>query len=184
MDRSLMYASALLQFHFNYGDFFLWLGGKYTDRSRNWDDTFDTLLWTARKRQPPLHFPPADYPRGKRIFTEGVPLKGHFVSPSTDLPARDRYKNHPAVQENYSAVEQKFAKEEEKSFHIHLPRFLLHFIVGLMLNPLQWAWQTGKGRIFVDCTNGTDGPIPTGLIILTYRNCWKTTPMNARRCST
>jgi hypothetical protein len=155
--RSLLYASALLRFHFNYGDFVRWLGGEYTNQRRNWDETFETL-WTARQRQPPLHFPPADYPRGKRMFTEGVPLRGHFVSPSADLPARNRYNNHPAVQENYEAVDQKFAKEEEKSFHIHLPRFLLHFIPGLMLNPLQWAWQKGKGRICVDCTNGPDGP--------------------------
>jgi hypothetical protein len=70
------------------------------------------------------------------MFTQGVPLAGHFVSPSASLAPRDRYNNHPAVQENFDAVEQKFAKEEEKSFHIHLPRFLVYFIAGLMLNPL------------------------------------------------
>ena len=156
-----MYASALLRFHFNYGDLVRWLGGEYTNRSRDWDETFDALL-TARQRQPPLNFPPADYPRGKRMFSEGVPLLGHFVSPSAELPAGDRYNNHPAVKENYAAVEQKFAKEEEKSFHIHLPRFMLYFIVGIMLNPLQWAWQKGKGRICVDCTNGPDGPDTDG----------------------
>jgi hypothetical protein len=148
----------LLRFHFNYGDFVRWLGGEYTNRSQNWDETFATL-WTARQRQPPLHFPPADYyPRGKRMFTEGVPLRGNFVSLSAELSAGDQNNIHLAVQDNYEAVEQKFAKEEEKSFHIHLPRFLLHFIAGLMLNPLQWAWQKGKGLICVDCTNGPDGP--------------------------
>jgi hypothetical protein len=161
MDRLLLYASALLRFHFNHCDFVRRLGGEYTNRSPNWDETFATL-WTARQRQPPLHFPPADYPRGKRMFTEGIPLRGHFVSPSADLSARDRYNNHPAVQDNYEEVEQKFAKEEDKSFHIHLPRFLLYFIAGLMLNPLQWAWQKGKGRICVDCTNGPDGPDTDG----------------------
>jgi hypothetical protein len=35
-------------------------------------------------------------------------------------------------------VEEKFAKEEEKSFHVHMPRFLVYFIVGILLNPLQW----------------------------------------------
>jgi hypothetical protein len=161
MDRAILYAAALLRFHFNYGDFVRWLGGEYTNRHRDWDNTFDKLL-EARKRNPPNDFPPADYPAGKRVFTEGVPLKGHFVSPSAELPARNRYDNHPAVQENYEAVEKKFAKEEEKSFHIHLPRFLTYFIVGLMLNLLQWAWQKGKGRICVDCTNGPDGPDTPG----------------------
>ena len=161
MDRAVLYAAALLRFHFNYGDFVRWLGGEYTNRHRDWDDTFDTLL-EARQRHPPQKFPPADYPNGKRVFTEGVPLKGHFISPSAELPSRNRYDNHPAVQENYEAVEKKFAKEEEKSFHIHLPRFLTHFIMGLMLNLLQWAWQKGKGRICVDCTNGPDGPDTLG----------------------
>ena len=139
MDRAMLYAAALLRFHFNYGDFVRWLGGEYTNRHRDWDETFTTLT-AARQRHPPINFPPADYTRGKRVFTEGVPLTGHFVSPSAELPARDRYDNHPAVQENFEAVEKKFAKEEEKSFHIHLPRFLTYFIVGLMLNLLQWAW--------------------------------------------
>jgi hypothetical protein len=53
-------------------------------------------------------------------------------------------------------VEAKFAKEEEKSFHIHLPRFLLYFIVGLIINPIQWVVRKGKGRICIDCTNGPD----------------------------
>jgi hypothetical protein len=98
----------------------------------------------------------------KRASTEGVPLKEHFVSPSAKLPLRDRYDNHPAVKDNYDAVHEKFAKEEEKSYHIHFPRFLSYFIVGIMLNPLQWAWQKGKGRICVDCTNGPDGPDTQG----------------------
>ena len=139
MNRALLHASALLRFHFNYGDFLRWLGGEYTNRGRDWDDTFDKLT-DSRKRHPPKGFPPADFPRGKRGCTEGVPLKGHFESPVDDIEARDRYDNHPAVNKNKEAVEKKFAKEEEKSFHIHLPRFLCYFIVGLMINPIQWAW--------------------------------------------
>jgi hypothetical protein len=157
MDRAVCYACALLRFHFNYGDFVRWLGGEYTNRHRDWDDTFDTLT-QSRQRHPPPNFPPADFVRGKRVFTEGVPLKGHFESPVEDIPARNKYDNHPAVNKNKEAVEKKFAKEEEKSFHIHFPRFLCYFLVGLMLNPIQWEWQKGKGRICVDSTNGNNGP--------------------------
>jgi hypothetical protein len=53
-------------------------------------------------------------------------------------------------------VAAKFAAEEEKSFHIILPRFFVAFLVDLFLNPLQWAVRKGKGRICVDCTNGPD----------------------------
>jgi hypothetical protein len=53
-------------------------------------------------------------------------------------------------------VEAKFAAEEEKSFHVVLPKFFVFFILSLFLNPLQWAVRRGKGRICVDCTNGPD----------------------------
>ena len=157
MDRAVRYACALLRFHFHYGDFVRWLGGEYTNRHRNWDETFD-ILTHSRQRHPPKTLPPADFVRGKRVFTEGVLLQGHFESPVEDIPARDKYDNHPAVNKNKAAVETNFAKEESKFFHIHLARFLCYFLVGLMLNPIQWEWQKGKGHICVDSTNGNDGP--------------------------
>jgi hypothetical protein len=159
-DRALLYSCALLRFHFYYGDFVRWLGGEYTNRHRNWETTFRTLHDVCT-RPPPIDLPPADFPRGFCICTEGVPLTGHFDSPSSALDARDKYDNHPAVDGNFSDVEAKFAKEEEKSFHIHLPRFLLFFIFGLIINPIQWAVRKGKGRICIDCTNGPDGPDTT-----------------------
>jgi hypothetical protein len=69
------------------------------------------------------------------------------------------YDNHPAINANHANVEAKFVKEEAKSFHIHLPCFLIYFLPGLILAPLQWAIRKGKGRICVDCTNG---PKPEG----------------------
>jgi hypothetical protein len=136
-------------------------------------------MQASRRRLPPTDFPPADFARGKRGFTEGVPLSGHFVSPSAEIPIRDKHDNHPAVKKNKEAVEAKFAKEEEKSFHIHLPRFLVYFLPGLMLNLLQWALRKGKGRICVDCTNGPDGPDTPG-----SANTWipSPSPDNANEC--
>jgi hypothetical protein len=133
------------------------MGGEYTNRHRDWDETFDTIQ-SLRERNPPVNDPPADLARGKRIFTQGVPLKGDFECPVDEIPIRDKYDNHPAIKKNYAAVEEKFAKEEQKSFHIHFPRFLVYFIVGILLNPLQWEFDKGKGRICVDCTNGANGP--------------------------
>jgi hypothetical protein len=66
------------------------------------------------------------------------------------------HNNHPAVAAQHDDVEAKFVKEEAKSFHFHLPRFLIYFIYGLVLAPLQWAIRKGKDRICVDCTNGKD----------------------------
>jgi hypothetical protein len=156
-DRALLYASALLRFHFYYGDFVRWLGGEYTNRRRNWEQTFNDIR-DLRKRSPPPGYPPSDIVRGKLIFTQGAPLQGHFECPQAEIHPRNIYNNHPAVQQNMTEVEEKFAKEEYTSYHIHLPRFLVYFIVGLLLNPLQWECDKGKGRICVDGTNGPDGP--------------------------
>jgi hypothetical protein len=161
MDRALMYASSLLRFGFYYGDFVRWMGGEYTNRHRDWDLTFDTIQ-RCRVRNPPTDYPPVDLPRGKAIFTQGVPLKGHFKCPQAEIPKRDRYNNHPAIDLNFAAVDEKFAKEEEKSFHVHIPRFLVYFLPGLLINPLQWEWDKGKGRICVDGTGGPDGPDTQG----------------------
>jgi hypothetical protein len=97
---------------------------------------FDTIV-VLRKRSPPPDYPPLDLPQGKAMFTRGVPLEGHFVCPQHAISMQDKYDNHPAVEANFVAVKTEFAKEEEKSFHIHFPRFLIYFIVGLLLNPLQ-----------------------------------------------
>jgi hypothetical protein len=75
------------------------------------------------------------------------PFKGHFTTPASEIPARDFYNNHPAINANHASVESKFVKEEAKSFHVHLPRFLIYFLPGLILAPLQWAIRKGKGRI-------------------------------------
>jgi hypothetical protein len=113
-------------------------------------------------RPPPVDLPPADFQWGFRICTEGVPLKGSFLSPASALLARNAYNNHPAVVQNFDMVEAKFAKEEEKSYHIHLPCCYIYFINGLIINPIQWDICKGKGRICINCTNGPDGANTNG----------------------
>jgi hypothetical protein len=46
------------------------------------------------------------------MFTQGVPLKGHFVCPQGEIASREKYDNHPAVAQNFEEVETKFAKKE------------------------------------------------------------------------
>jgi hypothetical protein len=149
--QARLYGAALLRFNFVYGDFIRWLSGEYTNRKRDWESIFNTIR-NRPARVAPDHLPPPDLDRGFRINTEGVPLVGNYTSPAAQIPVRDEYDNHPAIAANEPAVEAKFAAEEEKTFHIHLPRFLIFFIYGLFLAPLQWAMRKGKGRICVDCT--------------------------------
>jgi hypothetical protein len=132
-----------------------WLSGEYTNRHRDWQSTFQRI--TTRPHRPsPAELPPADPQRVFRLLTQGAPLAGRFISTMPQVLARNRYDNHPAVERHADKVEAKFAKEEAKSFHIHLPRIFIFFIAGLLLSPLQWAVRKGKGRICVDCTNARD----------------------------
>ncbi len=153
--RTRLFGSSLLRFDFIYGDLVRWLAGEYTNRHRNWVDTFHRLQDPPCQGHP-RGLPPPDFPRAQRIATEGVPLVGAFVSHPPELQARVKYDNHPKINENKADVEAKFAAEEAKSFHIILPKFFVFFILGLFLNPLQWAIRKSKGRICVDCTNGPD----------------------------
>jgi hypothetical protein len=90
-------------------------------------------------------YPVPDHPRAFCICTKGVPLEGHFTTPASEIPARDTYHNHPTINANHANLKAKFVKEEAKSFHIHLPRFLIYFLPGLILAPLQWAISKRKG---------------------------------------
>jgi hypothetical protein len=156
--RAYLYACALSRFHFIYGDFIRWMSGEYTNRHQQWTKDFQAMADSAARPLTP-DYPVPDHPRAFRICTEGVPLEGHFKTPASEIPARDTYGNHPAINANHANIEAKFVKEEAKSFYNHLPRFLIYFLPGLILDPLRWAIRKGKGRICVDCTNG---PNPEG----------------------
>ncbi|CAJ1965622.1 unnamed protein product [Cylindrotheca closterium] len=67
---------------------------------------------------------------------------------------QNKYNNHPAVGANLAAVEKKFAKEKWNSYHIHYLQFVYEFLPGLVINPIQWVFDKGKGRICIDCSNG------------------------------
>jgi hypothetical protein len=124
-----------------------------------------------------LDYPVLDCHGAFRICTKGIPLQGDFITPLSQIPCRDAYDNHQAVAKNSTNIEAKFVKEEEKSFHIHLPCFMTCFIPGLVLAPLQqWVIRKGKGCICVDCTNG---PTIAGLA---YTSIPKPNVPNADEC--
>ena len=150
---AFLHSIALLRFDFNHGDMIRWLGGEYTNASRSFDKDWVPILDHLRTK-PPEECPPVHEVAAFRVQTTGVPLKANFVI-SHNVPAiRDEYNNHPAVAANLSKVEQKFAKEEWKRYHIHYQRWLYPFIYGLIISPIQWVFDKGKGRICIDCTNG------------------------------
>ena len=161
--RALMNSCGLLRFDFSHGDFIRFLGGEFTNEHRDFNAEWDVIERNLENADPPSDMPPTKLDMAYRIQTEGVPLRGNFETPSAALPVRNAYDNHPAVHENLDEIEKKFAKEEWRNYHIHYKRFVYDYIPGLVINPIQWAFDKGKGRICIDCSKG---PYPSGSINL------------------
>lgn len=147
--RARRMAAALITFDFNYGDLIRWLGGDYTNQQRDWSELLDAVAAIRSKPVPPGQ-PPIDFDRCVKLCTEGAPLQGTFECAWEDTRERIRYDNHPPLSEVEPAVREKFAKEEAKSFHIHLPKWVAYFVQGLFISPISWLVRKGKGRIVID----------------------------------
>ena len=141
--------AALLSFDFNYGDLIRWLGGEYTDLDRDFAVILDAI---DRVRNFPVRagYPVMDYERAYRIISEGVPLRAIYSCPRRDTLRRLMYNNHPPLTAQEDDVRTKFGKEEARSLHLALPKFVAWFLPGLMISPLSWVVRKGKGRIIVD----------------------------------
>jgi len=155
--RCLSMGAALLRFDFLYGDFVRWLGGEYTNRHRDWNHAFEQVSAVTHIPPDPGE-PVVDYGRAYRICTEGIPLKGHFECATADVDNRVKYDNHPGVYEQAEAILKRLAKEEHKSFHVALPRFMYLFIYGLHVCPMRWAIRHDKGRLCIDPTSRLKSP--------------------------
>lgn len=154
--RARYNSAGLLRFDFLHGDFIRWLGGEYVNSARDFNAEWDVIDSTLHNREVPAEYPPLKLEMAYRIQTEGVPIKAQYTTPMSATILRDEYDNHPAVAANVLKVEEKFAKEEWKAFHIHYLRFVFQFLPGLVINPIQWVFDKGKGRICIDCSNGPD----------------------------
>ncbi|CAJ1939814.1 unnamed protein product [Cylindrotheca closterium] len=152
--RAWLNSAALLRFDFNHGDFVRWLGGEYTNKGRDFNLEWDVIESHLKSKVLPSDLPPTKLDMAYRIQTEGVPLRGQYTTPMEATLLRNEYDNHPAVGANLAAVEKKFAKEEWNSYHIHYLRFVYEFLPGLVINPIQWVFDKGKGQICIDCSNG------------------------------
>ena len=142
----------LLRFDFLHGDLVRWFDGEFTNNHRDYQTEWLKHLSVIDSVVPPRDCPPVNPVAAFRVQTEGVPLKANYVTPSTAPVERDKYDNHPAVDK----IEAKFAKEEWKRYHIHFHHWLYPFIDGLIINPIQWVFDKGKGRICIDGSHGPD----------------------------
>ncbi len=153
--RAITMGAALICFGFEHGDLVRWLGGDYTHQHRVDDGDFSRLEQKIRNTrdtpQTPTE-PTPDFERAFAVLLHGAPLAGTFSCTPGDLLARLLYDNHPPLTDVLPDVRAKFAAEAAKGFHVIYPKCLALFIPGLMLSPLSWVVQKGKGRIIVDCS--------------------------------
>lgn len=149
--RTLHMGAALLSFNFDYGDLVRWLGGEYTNDHRDWNSLQKHVDIAMESEQRP-GYPTLEPDIAMRSFREGVPLRGNIRSLRADMLRRVEYDNHPPLTANLAATREKFGKEEAKSFHIAFPRFVVHFILGIMIAPISWVVRKGKGRLIIDAS--------------------------------
>jgi hypothetical protein len=128
----------------------------------------------ACRHQPHPGYPELEPELAMRAFTEGVPLAGNFLmSERINMARRLWYDNHPPDAAAAAMVRKKFAKEEANSFHVTYSHFTALSIPGLMLNPISWIEQKGKGWLIVDAStrlaqNDTGAP-NDHIVIFTIR---------------
>lgn len=147
--RTWFMGAALLSFDFNYGDLIRWLDGEYTDNYRNFDELLAAMDEVSSFPTRP-GYPPVDYDRAARVLMEGAPLRGNYSCRQRDTFLRLQYDNHPPLRHVLDDVRKKFGKEEARSLHLALPRFVAWFLPGLMISPISWVVRKNKGRIVID----------------------------------
>jgi hypothetical protein len=149
VERVEQVGAALMRFDFFYGDVIRFMGGEFTHEHRDFKEAF-AIIERVRNMQPPPGYPVVDIDRAHRLFTHGSPLAGHFSCSFDNVCRRERYDNHAPLAQVQEDVRAKFAKEEERSYHVALPRWMCFFIYGLFLSPITWVIRKGKGRICID----------------------------------
>lgn len=150
--RCYKIALALLRFDYCYPRLIRWLGGPYTYQHRDFDAVWDILEYFGGDSDPPPGYPPIDLDACFKLFTMGAPTKHSLQATFDDVWQRERYDNHPPLQEVVDQVESKFNKEERLSYHVLLPRSVWAFIPGLIISPMNFVQRPGdpEGRICVD----------------------------------
>jgi hypothetical protein len=152
---------ALIHFDFIYGDLVCWLGGEYTTSNIDYDTVFDNLNNLHIVQMPP-GYSKVDLNQTRETLKEGLPTKGAFTSNFEHAHQQAQYDNHKGMHDHIDVMTEKFANEEEKSYHLCFPRSSFYFIPGIIIALLNMILQKEKFRIMIDPTHAIfDGDIGT-----------------------
>jgi hypothetical protein len=113
---------------------------------------FDNLddLWTTER---PPGYPKVNLDQTRETLKDGAPTKGTFTSNFGHARQCSQYNNHKGMHDHIDIMTDKFAKEEEKSYHLCFPRSFLYFVPGIMIALLSLIMQKQKLWIIVDTAN-------------------------------
>lgn len=139
------------------------LGGHYTGDFSQFDaiDEAISSLHTIphNEEEPPINFENASH-----LLHHGFPRIGHFTCDRNDTLARNLYDNHSSIEEHKSLIEDKIRIDVNKSYAIALPRWLLHFVLGLFITPLGIVFRKSKSRMTCDPSTRVLGKDDTGAL--------------------
>jgi hypothetical protein len=93
---------------------------------------FDNLVDLRTTEMPP-GYPKVNVDQTRETLKDGAPKKGTFTSNFGCARQRAQYNNHKGMHDRIDIMTDKFAKEEEKSYHICFLRSFLYFVPGIMI---------------------------------------------------
>jgi hypothetical protein len=147
INRVRKYGCALLRFDFIYGDLVRWLEGEYTNCNVDYDTIFKNLD-DLRTTNMPQGYPKVNLDQtretSRETLKDGSPKKGTFTLNFGHARQRVQYNNHKGMHNHIDIMTEKFAKEEEKSYHLCFPRYFLYFIPIIMIALLSLIMQKQK----------------------------------------
>jgi hypothetical protein len=110
---------------------------------------FDNL----RTTEIPPGYPKVDLDQTRGTLKEGSPTKGTFTSNFGHARQRAQYNNYKGMYDHIDIMMDKFAKEEETSYHLCFDCSFMYFTPSIMMALLGLIIQTQKFRIIIDPTN-------------------------------
>jgi hypothetical protein len=129
IDRVRKNGCALLNFDFVYSDLVRWLEREYT----NINIDYTTILDNLRTLQMLHGYPKVDLGQTRETLMDGAPMKCTFTSSYEHARQLAQYDNRKGIHEHIDIMTKKFAKKEEKSYHLCFPHSFLYFIPGIVV---------------------------------------------------
>jgi hypothetical protein len=139
---------SLLRFDFIYGDLVRWLEGEYTNCDVYQDTMFNNMD-DLRTTDMPQGYPKVNLDQTRETLKNGAPTKGTFTSNFRHARQLAQYNNHNGMHDHIDIMTDKFAKEEDNSYHLCFPRYFLYFVPSIVIALLSLIMQKQKFRIII-----------------------------------